>query len=189
MKKVTFLLIYLSVFSCKSQAIDIVNSKNKDVIAFFVNQTGEKLKNPKAIYNSRNYFLIQRTRANYNYDRNYHEAYFQFIKDKDTMNIKCYCTQGVNYIFRNLQFKKGTFNVSFDFPKKYNEQTKKYVELKNIISGNQIKNTKEIQKVLFTNFYVSPDEPIQKDIYFKDLEFIEINLKDSINVKLDKIIK
>lgn len=183
MKKITLLLIYLSVFSCKSQ--DIVNSKNKDVILFFVNKTREKLENPKAIFNSRNYYLIQRTRANYNYDRNYHEVSFQFIQEKDTMNIKCYCPQGVNYIFRNIQFRKGTFNVSFDFPKKYNEQTKKYVELKNIISGSQIKNTKEIQNVLFTSAYVSPVEPMQKDIYFKDLEFIEINLKDTVNVKLE----
>jgi hypothetical protein len=41
--------------------------------------------------------------------------------------------------------------------------------------------------MLFKNAYVPPDEPTQRDVYFKELKFIEVNAPDTITVILKKV--
>ncbi|ELY2018409.1 hypothetical protein SL053_002334 [Flavobacterium psychrophilum] len=104
------------------------------------------------------------------------------------MNVKCKCGQERNHFLKNLKFQKGNFELSFDSQKRYNEQTKKYESQINYTLGNQIKTSKKIQNILFKNSYVWWEiNGKSKDIYFKDLKFIVIDLKDSINVKIKKI--
>ena len=102
------------------------------------------------------------------------EKYYSFIKQRDTMNISCRCGQERNYYFKNLGFKKGNYELKFNIPK---EST----------IGSKIETAEEVQNIMFKNTYLSDENSTQKDKYFKDLKFIEIDLNDTINVKLTEI--
>ncbi|MBF7092542.1 hypothetical protein IUY40_13475 [Flavobacterium sp. ALJ2] len=89
------------------------------------------------------------------------------------MNIN-YFGQGENLYLKRVPFKKGNYELSFKIPKEK-------------ISGKKIKTPKEVQDILFRNAYVSPKKPVFQDVYFRDLEFYEIDLKDTRNVKLERV--
>jgi hypothetical protein len=124
-----------------------------------------------------------------NYGYEYGIKIHTFVKKKDTMNIKCYCGQEYNLYIKNLEFKKGNYELNFDYGRKYNQQTKKYERVENIVSGSQIKTPKEIQNILFKNIYVPRDKATRQDFLFKDIKFTVIDIKDTLNVKLKEIEK
>lgn len=99
---------------------------------------------------------------------------YSFVRQKDTMTIKSRCGQERNYYFKNLIFQKRNYELSL---KETNEKK----------LGKKIKTLKEIQDILFKGAYVSDKKPIFQDVYFKDIEFYEINLRDTINVRLARI--
>lgn len=122
------------------------------------------------------------------YGSHYFDKKYSFVQAKDTMNIKCKCAQEQNLIFENFKFQKGNFELIYDFQKKYNDSIKKYEPKIRYVYGYQIKVSKSVQNILFKNAYPWSEEKNNfKNLYFKDLKFIEIDLKDSTNVKLEKL--
>ncbi|MET3047018.1 hypothetical protein [Flavobacterium covae] len=192
MKKIIqIFVITFFVISCKAQKI-VIETRSKDILVFGFNDENIKLinkpeslyipdkktyksfdtKHNTEIYNKQRILVISQNWSGYG--SHYLEKKYSFIREKDTMNIKCKCGQERNYYFKNFTFKKGYYELSFTYSK-------------DKIFGSEIKTTKEIQNTLFKNSYVSDENPTQKDKYFKDLKFIEIDLKDTTNVKLKRI--
>ncbi|ELY2018563.1 hypothetical protein SL053_002493 [Flavobacterium psychrophilum] len=199
-----FVIMFFAI-SSKAQKT-VIETRSKDILFFGFNDENIKLINkPESlyipdkktyksfdtkynteIYNKQRILIISQNWSGYG--SHYLDKKYSFIKEKDTMNIKCKCGQGQNYFFKDLQFQKGAFELSFYFQKKYNEQTKKYESQINYILGNQIKTPSDAQNILFENAdYEMLRKPKFKNLYFKDLKFIEIDIKDSINVKLKRL--
>jgi hypothetical protein len=108
------------------------------------------------------------------------------------MDIICnHCgSAGTNYYFKNLEFKKGSYELRIEYTKKYNTKEKRFEKDIKYIFGKEIHTSKEVQNILFKNAnYEILRNPKYLDLYFKDLKFIEIDLKDTINVKLKKLDK
>lgn len=175
MKKILFYyFIVMITTSCKSQQ-KIIDLKSKDILVFnlyndsihFINSNYNQNTN----LSNHNIMITQNWSG---YGSHYFNKEYIFYKDKDTMNIKCFCGQERNYYFKNLGFKKGNYELKFKMPKKST-------------IGSKIETAKEVQDIIFKNTYVSDENPTQKDKYFKDLKFIEIDLNDTINVKLTEI--
>ena len=61
--------------------------------------------------------------------------------------------------------------------------------LSTFVKGSQIESPKEVQHILFNNAFIDATanpETTFKNTYFKDLEFIEVDLADTMNVRLKK---
>lgn len=205
MKNVIYIILICFVsISCRAQKI--IETDSKDVLVFeWENDDVQLAKYYTKIYNEDNtYKATVETSANKevfkdkniniitqewkDYGYSYFDKKYTFIQQKDTMNIYCKCGQFRNYYFRNLEFKKGNFDLNFDFGTQYNEQTKRYEMIRpSIILGSQIENSKDIQNILFKESYFFEEESSPKNLYFKDLKFYEINLKDTVRVKLIEI--
>jgi hypothetical protein len=187
-KNVYILIITLIIFSCKAQKKEI-EAESKDVFLFNNENQNFSLLNNKyneTVYKDNDYLIFTQNWTGYG--SHYFDKEYSFIQAKDTMNIKCKCGQEQNHFFKNLKFQKGKFELSYNFPQIYDEQTKKYQSRIDYIFGNKIKTTKKIQSILFKNSYVWWETKGKfKDIYFKDLKFIKIDLNDSTNVKLKKL--
>jgi hypothetical protein len=171
-----YLLIYLCLYSCKAQNI-IVESKSNDILIFNFKEDDIHLLldkfNTPLYHNNKLIIFKQRWRG---YGTAYIKKYYYFLyKKKDTMHIECNCGQERNYYFKNLEFKEGYYKLRLEELPEEN------------ILGSRIKTPIEVQSIFFKNTYVPPDEPTQRDIYFKNLEFIEVDLKDTINVKIKKV--
>jgi hypothetical protein len=206
MRKIVYIFaIIFFVISCDAQKT-IVETKSKDILVFGFNHDNVNLINipesfyipdkkiyhtidakyNKEVYNKKGLLVLTQNWTGYG--SHYIDKKYSFIQNQDTMSIACKCGQEQNYFFRNLEFQKGKFELSFTFPKKQNVQTNKYESQINYILGNQIKTPQEVQSVLFKNSYIWWETKGEfKNIFFKDLKFVEIDLKDSINVKLKKI--
>ena len=91
------------------------------------------------------------------------------------MHIRCDCGQERNYYFKNFEFKKGYYELKI---KELSEEN---------ILGNQINTPNEGQSILFKNAYVPPDEPVIRDVYFKNLKFREVDVSNTINIQLKKV--
>lgn len=184
MKNIIYLFAYLLTSSCSTQNT-IIDATKKDIVLFNFSENNISL--PQGIYNSENYSVVINDR--YLVGSRYGKYNYTLIKNKkDTMNIKCYCGQEENIYFKNLKFTKGNYELSFDFPKKYNSQTKKYERKKTYTFGKHIKTKKETQKILFKNAdYKQLRNPKYKNLYFKSLKFIELDINDTVNVNLKKI--
>ncbi len=193
------ILVGFTFSSCSAQKV--VNLKSKDVLVFnfktddvrlakfyakVYNQDGtyketiESSENEE-ISNKENLVITQEWKP---MGYGYYQKKYSFILDKDTMNISCKCGQFQNYYFKNLDFKKGNYELKFDFIEKYDEETKKHKPQIKYILGNEITTSKEVQNILFKNTY---ENSAQQDKYFRDLKFIEIDLRDTLNTKLIKI--
>ena len=191
MKKIILYLILGLFTTCKAQVE--VNSKQRDILVFqtltdnvkyesipvkeYIPDKKKYLKFKRnsniEVYNKEKLIVISQSWSSYG--SNHFNKYYSFIKDKDTMNITCECGQESNHYFKNLKFKKGNYELSFQLNKEK-------------ILGKQIKTPKEVQDILFKNSYIWWDVKGEfKNLYFKDLKFIEIDLKDTINVKLKLI--
>jgi hypothetical protein len=183
-----YFFIFLSIYACKIHAQSsytdtvIIDIKYKDIFIFNTKGSCIYLLNSfyteKTYNQKKNIIGIQRWVGD-GFD--YIKKEYSFIYKKDTMNIICNCKQYTNIYFKNLEFKKGTYELLVHF--------ELYRSLKKIISGNQIKTPKEVQNILFRNAYPWGENGDRKfgDMYFKDLKFIEINLADTVNVKLRKV--
>ncbi|MDN3674489.1 hypothetical protein QWY99_15720 [Flavobacterium branchiarum] len=191
MRKIALALFIAFFFSCKAQK-RIIETKSKDVILFNIEKSFFSILNNKynqKVYGGNDFLIFTQNWSALGY--NYFNKEYSFTQAQDTMNIKCNCGQERNYFFKNLEFKKGNYELRIDFPQRYNDSEKKYEPQIKYILGKQIRVPKEVQQILFQNFYIrwnDVDNPIKsKDLYFKDLYFIEIDLKDSTSVKLKKI--
>lgn len=189
------LIINLIFPSCNAQKV--IEATSKDVLVFeFINgniqlakyyskvynqdnsykKTVEASEN-KEIFNNKNISII--TQNWKPMGSRYYQKKYTFIQQKDTMNIYCKCGQEKNYYIKNLEFKRGNYNLSFD--NKASENGIKY------ITGSDIITMKEIQKTLFRNTYVPSNETTKRNLYFSDLKFIKIDIKDTANVYLQEI--
>lgn len=184
MKNIVYLFAYLLISSCSAQK-KVIESLKQDIILFSFLEKNISLS--QASYYNENYSIAMNIR--YLIGTRYGKFDYTFIKNKkDTMNIKCFCRQEDNLYFKNLKFKKGNYKLNFSFSKVYNKKSEKYEKVKNVTLGKEIKTTKEIQNILFKNAIHSPRKAsLFEDVYFEDLRFLEIDLKDTINVKLVQI--
>lgn len=176
MKKFIYLFIYLFIcvliYSCKAQVIEL-DIKKQDIIVLNFTNGKIKLIVRNNIYSKDNLIVTSWIWAPEDMGKYYFEKNITFIQNKDTMNINYY-GQGENLYLKSLQFKKGNYKLSFKKP------TEKII-------GSKIKNLKGVQNFLFKNAYVSPKKPVFQNVYFKNIEFHGVDLKDTINVKLVRI--
>lgn len=173
MRNIFSLLICLFVQSCQSQKV-YFDIKSYDIILFELmnNETIIPKKFTKSLLVENDFHVTSsQWRA---LGGSYGNNYVLLNSSRDTMNIKCFCRQENNLFFKNITFRKGNYELSF---KKPNEK----------IKGKEIKTSMQMQNIIFKNAYSSLREPVFQDKYFQDLEFYEINLKDTINVKLKSI--
>jgi hypothetical protein len=172
---VLYIVIGLITTSCKSQQ-RIIDLESKDIIIFNFKDDTVGFSNNKyneSIIINCNVVITQNWSG---YGSHYFKKEYNIVKQQDTMNIKCFCGQERNYYFKNIEFKKGIYELEFKISD-YN------------INGTQIIAQKEQQNILFKNAYPwgeSGDRDF-RDTYFKDLRFIEIDLADTVNVKLKKV--
>lgn len=187
MKKIFIYFAVVCVFnSCKSQE-KVIDIKSTDIIVFNLKNSNIRLPYLRTIYSDSNIVVINKFWA---MPPTNFIKYYKFISNKDTMNVKCFCGQEQNLYFTNLTFKKGKYELDFSFPNKYNEKNKNFDYQINYIFGKEIKSPKEVQKILFKNAYPWWESQRHfKDLKFKDLKFIEVDLNDTINVKLKKVEK
>ncbi|MEO8240645.1 MAG: hypothetical protein ABI576_21250 [Flavobacterium sp.] len=182
MKKIFYLLVCLIIYSCKSQ--NVVNVKSQDIFIFdFEDDNIKSIQN--IIFLKDNLIISSKKWGGVDLGYGNFKKQFEFIKNKDTMNLKIK-NQYNNLYLKNIQFKKGNYELDF-LPDNYKNRMK---ILSNYIKGNQIETTKEVQNIFFNNAFIeSTGNPItsNKNLYFKDLKFIEIDLKDSTNVKVIKV--
>jgi len=179
MTKIISLLVYLFssllLYSCKAQNPYTINSRNKDIIIFEINT--KKIKNKYSDIYVSNY-SIEMVNHSENEDMGYSKfkyfKYFSFINKKDTMNIECQCVQKHNYFFKNLDFRRGNYKLNFERKKEK-------------LFGRKIVTQKEVQNILFKDIYISDKKLTSQYVYFKDIEFYEVDFKDTTNVKLDRI--
>jgi len=103
--------------------------------------------------------------------------YYFFVQNADTMKIKCGRNQEKNYYFKNLVFKSGCYTLMLNF------------DTKKSILGNQIETSEHIQNILFQESFVQHEFGLDecKDIYFKDMVFVYVDINDTTAVKLDTI--
>lgn len=190
-----FICLFFCLFiiqSCNAQKNYTVDIKRKNLLVFNVLNDDMKLSLRESVY-SRNKTIITSTIwANEDMGTGFFMRKFIFIQQNDTMNLICnYCGRGGhNYYFKNLKFQKGDYEINYNYSKKYNEKEKRYENDIKYVLGKQIKIPKEVQDVLLTNAFIEfTGNPTtsSKDTYFKDLKFIEVDLFDTINVKLERI--
>ncbi len=186
-KNFYILIIALFLFSCKAQK-KIIQAESKDVFLFNIENQNFSLLNNKyneIVYKDNDYLIF--TQKWNGYGSHYFNKEYSFTQLKDTMVIKCKCGQEANYSFKNLKFQKGNYELDFEYPIAYNESIKKYERKIKYVLGKEIKSSKELQNLIFNKTYISSEKTTQKDEYFKELKFIEIDLKDTVNVKLKRI--
>ena len=122
-----YLIIILSISSCKGQKI-IIESKSKDIIVFEFEENNvkhisvkKKYLNTKGIiplnttiYNKNKIIII--TQRWQGYGTGHFDKIYSFAKEKDTMNIHCLCGQERNNYFKDIQFQKGDYELNFKIP-------------------------------------------------------------------------
>ena len=97
---------------------------------------------------------------------------FNFYNGEKDMEIECKCRENQNYYLKNLKIEDGNYKLTY----------KKGIKIK----GSEIKVSDSIQNTLFKNIRANIHTK-SKNIYFKDLEFVVLDLADTLNVKLKKI--
>ena len=203
MKNILIIIVINLIFtSCNAQKV--IETTSKDVLVFeFISgniqlakyyskvynqdnsykKTVEASEN-KEIFNNKNISVV--TQEWKPMGSKYYQKKYTFIQKKDTMNIYCKCGQEKNYYIKNLEFKRGNYNLNFNLPKNNKENKASEKDIKYIV-GSEIVNVKEMQKAFFKNTYSPYNEPTKRDLYFSDLKFIEIDVKNTANVYLQEI--
>ncbi len=169
MKKYIFILLYVFIFlTCKSQE-EVIEYEDQYLIIF-------KYSDSLIQINEKKRLLLTYKDLNFTTDYKRHRIpispmFLSFSKGKDTMNIMFFCGNHNIYI-KNFEFKKGDYIIQASLnpePKKLNkEETPK-------------------QKVICKNVLISGEG--RKDIELKDMLFYEIDLKDTVNVEIEKVKK
>ncbi|ELY2018411.1 hypothetical protein SL053_002336 [Flavobacterium psychrophilum] len=177
MKKFIYLFIYsLLIQSCKSQVI-ISDLERKNIIVFDFIRNDSRLIGEKSIYSKDELIINSSIWSGEDMGVGNFKREYYFVKNKDTMSMICgSCGKAGNYYyFKNIEFQKGNYEFKIE-------------NRKNRILGKQIKTSREVQNILFRNAYPwwKKNDDF-KDMYFKDLQFFQFDIKDTINVKLKKL--
>lgn len=175
----------LSIIDSYEYSYYILNQSNK------FNNTKEIKALKSNVYYNNSFVLFSKKNARYNYDYDFIKKQLDLTRGKDTMSIFCNCGS-VNYFFKNIEFKKGSFVIDHnDF---YIHGSNKMKE----IEGKAIKTPIKFQNILFKDYEIvypltrtlGPDRKwIRKDFTLKDIKFKVIDFSDTINVKLIPITK
>ncbi len=145
------------------------------------------------VYQNTKSFILLKKSARYNYDPDFIRKEFSIVKEKDTMNIFCFCGPSTNYYFKKINFRKGSYIIKSKDSQYWILTPNTFQE----ITGKDIKILNEkAQKILFKNKLLlsrnpalSKKELLRKDVFFKDLEFKAIDFSDTENVKLESVSK
>ncbi len=160
-----YCFIIISISSCKSQS-SIIELDNKDLVIFKFRKDSISILNNKyvtEIYNNQRKLVVTQEWRNYGYG--YFEKNYIFIKNKDTMNLKCISGQETNFYYNNILFQKGNYELQFERPKLS-------------IKGSELAD-KELNKLTFRNAYIREgNSKIIKQVPFKKLDFYKVSLKD-----------
>ncbi|ELY2018136.1 hypothetical protein SL053_002049 [Flavobacterium psychrophilum] len=171
MKKYIYILACILIYqSCKSQEKSL-EYEHKNLIIF--KDLDPKI---KVIDNNMSEHLLTYKNLTFVKDNKYSDIRYplklSFAKDRDTMNIIFGYGNGKNVYINSLEFKKGNYQIIVDIysnPKKY------------LLKKQEIPK----QKIISKNVLIKK-EHIRKDIELKDMIFYEVNLKDTINSKIEK---
>jgi len=176
------LIFILFLVSCKTKQI-ILGVKNNDI--YFVETKEKNVVVLFSIYNKNNFFIQKRGRSRDMVPR--FKKGITLIQKTDTMQVLCFCGQEKNYYFKEIEFKKEVYFVSFLNDSPHVSVNKSVYE----ITGEKIKTPKSVHNVLFKNTLIhKPKEGYShENLSFKDIKFKVINFSDTINVKLIPITK
>lgn len=174
MKKFILLFVIMVVCSCKIQTFNpdkqdiiIVDLQNDDASLsdYSLYYIPDKKKyipiktGNKQIFKDKNVLVFSQVWISDGMSSANMNRNYMFTKDKDTMSISCdRCGQQRNFHYKNFHFKKGNYILYF-------------ANTENLIKGNKIENLKNST---FSN-------------NLKKIKFIEVDLSDTINVKLKPI--
>lgn len=108
------------------------------------------------------------------YGSSYIDKKFMFTQGCDTMRVAINCGQNCNFYFRNMEFRKGDFNIRI--ADKYDPNT--------LIKGEDISCDIYLNNLFLKNAY--RDYQIKEDRYFKYIDFYEINMQDDKKIEWKK---
>ncbi len=160
----------------QKKELDVVG---KDIIVF--NFRGQNLEQNLKILNHEhfvlfrgsNFIAIQNDRLIYSPMR---LIPYTFINGKDTMIIKFYGFQGLNYYIDNICFRKGKFAISL-FNNDLSSRALYNEVLKHKSSGRDLFNKEESTNILFKGAIARPEYKI-KNLQLNDAQFIRIKPSD-----------
>ncbi|MCD0476060.1 hypothetical protein LPB87_16805 [Flavobacterium sp. EDS] len=161
-----FSFISFLFYSCKPLSVP----KSYDYNYYIFNTATIKSFAP-IVYNKNKNLLLKTDKAKYNFDPSFYKKQFDFIKNKDTMNIYCFCLDANNYYFKDLEFKKGSYFLNIQ---------KKLTEIK----GGDLIVSKKIKSIIFKDYYKNNDNIQQKDLLLNNMTFNVIDFSDSLNIQL-----
>lgn len=173
MKRFFTLLCLFFIPLCYSQKK--VVATDRDIFCFQFLDEGVALKNE--IYNNKAIVALYPW-AFEDMGVGYFEKRYEFKYHNKIMYLKTKRKlQYYNFYFKNIPFKEGYYLVEIS-----------ELKWKETIKGSEISVPEELQNILFLDADAARTTTAQ-NIYFKDLEFIVIDLKDTKNVKIEPISK
>lgn len=174
------LLVKSSLSQCKIKEFD---QNNKDLVVIkFINYEGDSIKQIKygfsadLIYSDGHFFIFSDIRKLPGSELHKN---FSFYKGVDTMIISVKCGHDINFFIKDMPFEKGIYNINI---LDYNFK---------LLKGDAIITNKYLKEILFINsYYFNYDRKRSsfKNLFWKDLEFYKIDLKDTSNVELINIV-
>lgn len=161
-----FSFISFLFYSCKPLSV----SESYDYNYYAFNTTGIK-SSVSTIYKKNKGVLLKIDKARYNFDSSFYKKEFDFIKNKDTMNIYCFCFDATHYYFKDLEFKKGSYFLNIK---------KKLTEIK----GSDLIVSKRVKAIIFKDYYKNNNNIQQKDLLLNSMSFEVIDFSDALNIQL-----
>ncbi len=168
MKKYILISLYVFIFlACKSQE-EVIEYENDNLIIFDISCSSIKFidKNDYSI------FLLKHKNLIFIKDFKHSDIPYptglSFTNGKDTMNIILNYGNWGNVFVKNLEFKKGYYEIN---------------RLKKSKLRKLNKDEIPKQKIVSKNVFISGEDK-RRDIELKDLLFSELDLKDTVNVEI-----
>lgn len=138
---------------------------------YYVFNTTEIKSSSSIIYNKKRSLLLKTDKAKYNFDPSFYKKQFDFVKNKDTMSIYCFCLDANHYYFKDLEFKKGFYFLN-------NQKT--LTEIK----GSDLAVSKKVKTIIFKDYYRNNDNIKEKDLLLNNMTFNVIDFSDVLNTQL-----
>lgn len=170
MRNFIYILICLFICeSCKSQE-KAIEYENENLIIFDIRNQKIKLKDSLQVLLIHKNLIFVKNRKYVDIPR---PMKLSFVKEKDTMNIIFGYGNWGNIYVKNFKFKNGNYQIIANI----NSDSKKI-----LLNRQDIPK----QKIISKNQYF-PKEHTRRDIELKDMIFYEVDLNDTMNVKLTEI--
>lgn len=169
-------ILVLQLLSCAAQQVILPKEKQSDIIIIDNSSNID-------IYETNINRLVMKDNGHIvffqkweDYGDTYAEKQYVFYKGGDTMKINCSFGQQRNIYFRNYEFQKGNFELSY-----------KYDSSVPLLRGEQINVSDKTKKTIIKNVLEWGGSGVFKNTKFEDLTFFEVDMSDTSNKKWTKL--